>query len=119
MQAGAHYLGEGKCRFSVWAPLKKSMVLHIVAPEERKLRMNKEPSGYFVAEIDGIKPGTEYLYIPGNKKSFADPASFYQPNGVHSASAVLDHSSYKWHDEHWRGIPLREMIIYELHIGTF
>ncbi|MGA1623496.1 MAG: alpha-amylase family glycosyl hydrolase, partial [Synechocystis sp.] len=46
-------------------------------------------------------------------------ASQWQPEGVHQASAVVDHSTYRWRDGDWRGLPLADFIIYELHVGTF
>ena len=48
-----------------------------------------------------------------------DPASNYQPYGVHGASQVIDHNDFQWSDMQWQGIPLEKMVIYELHIGTF
>src|SRR5690606_28882506 len=47
-----------------------------------------------------------------------DPASRAQPECVHKASAVAE-SKFDWHDSNWKGLPLSEMVIYELHVGTF
>lgn len=48
-----------------------------------------------------------------------DPASALQPQGVHGPSEVTDHAAFKWADRGWKGIPPAQMIIYELHPGTF
>lgn len=48
-----------------------------------------------------------------------DPASHFQPQGVHGPSQVIDHSTSPWQDAGWKGVPLAEMIFYELHVGTF
>jgi maltooligosyltrehalose trehalohydrolase len=48
-----------------------------------------------------------------------DPASFYQPGGVHKPSAVVDHGSFTWSDSAWEVPDPRSMIIYEIHVGTF
>jgi maltooligosyltrehalose trehalohydrolase len=45
--------------------------------------------------------------------------SFYQPDGVHRASQVIDHNSFTWQDIDWTGVDIEDMIIYEIHIGTF
>jgi maltooligosyltrehalose trehalohydrolase len=48
-----------------------------------------------------------------------DPASRFQPEGVHGPSEVIDPIGFRWSDESWHGLPLDRMIIYELHVGTF
>ncbi len=32
---------------------------------------------------------------------------------------MVDHESFEWKDTGWRGIPLKDMVMYELHVGTF
>ena len=46
------------------------------------------------------------------------PASRAQPEGVHGPSAVVELPP-AWTDEAWRGLPLGELVIYEIHVGTF
>jgi maltooligosyltrehalose trehalohydrolase len=119
MNTGAHYLGNDRCRFTVWAPGKKKMVLHIVHPVEKKIEMQKNDEGYFSAEVN-TPAGTEYFYIIDDaEKGLPDPASQYQPEGVHGASEVVDHSAYQWNDRNWKAPLFEDLIIYELHIGTF
>lgn len=108
-----------KWNFKVWAPLKDKVTLHIVKPEDRKLEMTKDKEGYFSVECDDVENGTGYYFRPDDESDLPDPASSYQPEGVHKHSAIVDHSLFKWTDESWRGVPLRELVIYELHIGTF
>jgi maltooligosyltrehalose trehalohydrolase len=47
-----------------------------------------------------------------------DPASRFQPDGVHGPSEVTD-SSFAWTDTGWGGLPLEKFVLYELHVGTF
>jgi maltooligosyltrehalose trehalohydrolase len=68
--------------------------------------------------LNDIKPATHYLYRLDHEKTLPDPASCWQPNGVHGPSAVTDRS-FKWADSEWRGLALDDMILYELHVGTF
>ena len=42
-----------------------------------------------------------------------------QPEGVHGPSQIIDHSLFPWDDTAWKGIPVDEYVIYELHVGTF
>lgn len=115
---GGVYLGEERCRFRVWAPLPTLVELHIVSPEERVVELEPRPLGYFQAVVDGVEPGTRYFYCLDGKVERPDPASEFQPEGVHGPSEVVD-QSFLWSDENWRGLALDDLIIYELHVGTF
>ncbi|GAB3168984.1 malto-oligosyltrehalose trehalohydrolase [Telluribacter humicola] len=95
------------------------MLLHLIHPQEQLLEMQPHEYGYFQLEVKNITPGTRYFYRPGGEHDFPDPASHSQPEGVHGPSAIVDHSSYSWQDKDWRGIPLKDLILYELHVGTF
>src|ERR1041385_5496006 len=117
MQAGSTYLGNNKTRFRVWAPFKESMILHIIQPSERKIEMEKDHE-FFIIETDA-RPGTQYFFMPEGQRDLPDPQSLFQPHGVHGPSEVLDQSNFGWTDDGWRGIPFREIILYELHAGLF
>src|SRR5690606_32097964 len=116
---GAYPLRNGGCRFTVWAPLKERMNLHLVHPVEKIFPMIKNEEGYFELEIDHIGPGSRYFFQPEGERDLPDPASHHQPEGVHGPSEVVDHGSYPWQDQHWKGIPFHELVLYELHVGTF
>jgi maltooligosyltrehalose trehalohydrolase len=119
MKSGADYKGDGRCSFTVWAPLSESVTLHTVAPQERKIDLPKSKDGFFSLEVDQILPGTEYYFQLDGGVDLPDPASHFQAKDVHGPSQVVDHQAYPWKDKAWKGLPLREMIIYELHVGTF
>ncbi len=116
---GANYTGDGHCVFTVWAPEKERVTLHITSPNQHNLDMYPDKWGYFRVEADNILPGTRYYFkLAGNQK-LADPASNFQPEDVHGPSEVVDHSAYSWHDQNWRGLPFRDLIFYQVHVGTF
>ncbi len=81
--------------------------------------MNKADNGYWLLEIEGIKPETRYQFRLNDKTDTPDPASHFQPEGVFGSSAVVDHSAFLWKNNDWRGIKLEDMVMYELHVGTF
>jgi maltooligosyltrehalose trehalohydrolase len=108
----------GKTRFRVWAPRPAAVHLKLCGPVERTVPMHRDERGYYEVTLDGIAPGQRYLFRLGDGPERPDPASRWQPDGVHVASAVAD-LSFQWHDEGWRGLPLRELVLYELHVGTF
>jgi maltooligosyltrehalose trehalohydrolase len=118
VKVGADYIGDGCCEFTVWAPAHEEVSLHIVSPENRFIPMQKDEQGYFKVLAEGIEPGTLYFYnIAGDDRP--DPASHSQPKDVHGPSEVVNHDQMNWTDANWSGISLEEMIIYELHVGTF
>jgi maltooligosyltrehalose trehalohydrolase len=92
--------------------------LHIAAPQERIIPVHKSGNGYFAAEVDDAPPGTLYTYRLNGAAERPDPASRFQPRGVHGPSEIIDHS-FRWDDSCWFGLPRRDYIIYELHVGTF
>lgn len=105
--------------FTVWAPLEEKLSLHLVHPQDKVIEMTKDGEGYFRAKVEGLPPGARYFFRPGGDKDYPDPASRYQPGGVHGPSQVVDHNAYRWNDQGWKGLRLEELIIYELHVGTF
>jgi maltooligosyltrehalose trehalohydrolase len=65
------------------------------------------------------RPGDRYFYIVDQNKPVPDPASRLLPEGVHGPTEVDDPGKFSWNDSSWRGLPLLDYVIYELHIGTF
>ena len=119
MRPGARYLGNGASEFVVWAPLVKNMAVKVVSAPERLVPMERNESGYWTAMVSDLPPGTRYLYRLDNDRDRPDPASHFQPEGVHGPSEIVDHTTFPWQDTTWKGLPLPSMIMYELHIGTF
>ena len=74
--------------------------------------------GYWSTTLDNITAGTQYWYKLNNDILRADPASRWQPKGVHGPSAIVSRD-FNWTDNDWTGLSLQNMIIYELHTGTF
>ncbi|MDQ3536297.1 MAG: malto-oligosyltrehalose trehalohydrolase [Bacteroidota bacterium] len=123
---GAIYEKDGTCTFRVWAPLAKSVDLLINVNAEfsnvennKTLPLQKIDYGYWAIQKIEIAPDTRYHYILDGHLQRPDPASLSQPEGVHGPSAVVNHYNFNWTDTSWNAIPLKEMIIYELHVGSF
>jgi maltooligosyltrehalose trehalohydrolase len=120
MRLGATHEGDGRTRFVVWAPIPERVELRL--GDGRIIPMKPAGGdagerGYLSAVGDDAPPGTTYTYLLDGEER-ADPASRHQPEGVHGPSAVID-DEYAWTDEAWHGLPLRDYVVYELHIGTF
>jgi maltooligosyltrehalose trehalohydrolase len=82
------------------------------------LLLAKRDRGYFHAIFEGVAPPTRYYYLLDDEKRRPDPASRFQPEGVHGPSQVVD-PSFPWSDAFWSGHDLRDYILYELHVGLF
>jgi len=60
-----------------------------------------------------------YKFKLNDEQELPDPYSNFQPNGVHGFSQLIDHQAYHWQDGRWQGHKQEELIIMEVHIGTF
>ena len=88
---------------------------------KRTVTMKRTEDRTFVARIKQFQPGDHYAFaLNGNhEKLYPDPRSRSQPDGVHGFSELIGPSVFPWADEGWQGISKEDLIIYELHIGTF
>ncbi len=114
---GAVYQNPNQCTFCVWAPLKEKVELVFPGTPEKKFEMTSLADGYWSVTVDDVKPLTRYFFRI-DEKTLSDPASRFQPEGVHGPSAVVA-QNFSWSDSSWKGIELGDMIMYELHVGTF
>ncbi|MFO8068049.1 MAG: malto-oligosyltrehalose trehalohydrolase, partial [Bacteroidales bacterium] len=102
----------------VWAPYAKQLTLKTEGKKD--VHLKKMKYGYWQENCPEIKPGDKYLLQIDNKESFPDPASLSQPLGIHDSSEVIDLNEIrKINSENRLNHSLAELIIYELHIGTF
>ena len=115
---GAAYLGGGRSSFTVWAPFTDKVEVRIVSPRESIVELERDERGYHQGIIEGVEPGSLYLYRLGGGMERPDPASRFQPQGVHGPSQIVN-PDFSWNDHSWIGLALRDYIIYELHVGTF
>ena len=115
---GAIPLEDGHCRFRVWAPKAETLEVRLVSPLERLLPLTRGKDGYFYGICDNVAPGSRYFYRLDGSKERPDPASRFQPEGIHGPSQVIS-SSFPWTDQGWGGLSLANYVIYELHVGTF
>jgi maltooligosyltrehalose trehalohydrolase len=105
-------------RFSVWAPKRKRVQVNV----NGRLYDLKGPDtrGCWQVEVDDVEHGASYSYrLDDDADDRPDPRSAWQPEGVHAASLVYDHSRFQWSDARFQPIPIASAIVYELHIGTF
>lgn len=120
LDLGANCVGSSAVRFRVWAPRVKQVSVHVLNHEGRDpVPMEPQGKGYFDLTVEGVRVGDRYRYVLDGDKVRPDPVSRFQPEGVHKASAVVDPHAFAWSDRGWRGIAFKDLVIYELHTGTF
>jgi maltooligosyltrehalose trehalohydrolase len=119
LSRGASVLPDGSVQFSVWTP--KARRVQVSMGSERSSRiLDLEPaSGGFSGIATGMKAGDDYRYSVDGGPWRPDPVSRHRPAGVHGPSRLVNPESFAWSDQTWKGCAPAELVIYELHVGTF
>ncbi len=117
-------VGPAGVTFSVWAPRRRTLAVRLTGPDGQvraDLPMQSQAGGLFVAQAGpGVAPvGSDYAFVSPELDPRPDPVSRWQPAGVHGPSRIVDPYAFAWTDGGWRGVPRGDLIIYELHVGTF
>ncbi|MDV9032671.1 malto-oligosyltrehalose trehalohydrolase [Pseudomonas sp. RAC1] len=111
---GAHSMDATSARFALWAPDARNVSVEIQG--QPAVTLLPEHDGWFAGTAP-CTPGDRYFFKIDDKLKVADPASRYQPEGVHGPSEIVELSHYSW--EHpWQGRPWHEAVIQELHVGV-
>ncbi len=79
-----------------------------------------EADGYWSADVPGAQPGDEYRFVIVNGgQTFwrIDPYARQVTNSV--GNAVIHDTAFDWGDAPYTTPPWHELVIYEMHIGTF
>jgi maltooligosyltrehalose trehalohydrolase len=118
MRVGANRLADGSWEFLVWAPNARSVSLHLLHGGEL-VAMAPLARGFFRGAMQNLEPGSRYFFQLDGARDLPDPASRFQPEGVHGPSEIVDVDHFHWTDQNWRGPTLERSIFYELHVGTY
>jgi maltooligosyltrehalose trehalohydrolase len=94
----------------VWAPNARTLGVYAA---DAVVPLARSDDGIF----SGVFPSGEYLLELDGREVLPDPCSRSQPYGVRGASAVIE--PFTWTDDAWTGVALDDLVIYELHVGTF
>jgi maltooligosyltrehalose trehalohydrolase len=113
---------------SVWAPSAKSVEL---VTSERRIALRAAADGEWHGDVDASVLAHGYRYSIDGGDPTPDPRSRWQPDGVHGASYAvgalrpdddakgLGNAGDPQAVPAFRQQPLRDAVIYELHVGTF
>lgn len=113
---------ESGVAFRVWAPHADAVFVSGTfnewSPEANP--MVREEEGYWYADIRNAKIGHEYRYhIRSGNNNFLriDPYARQVTNSV--GNAVIHDPSFDWSGDDFHLPPINELVIYEMHLGTF
>jgi maltooligosyltrehalose trehalohydrolase len=82
--------------------------------------MQRRRNGWFECVDARSQAGTRYWYEIDEKLRVPDPAARFMPEGPHAPSEVIDPATFNWPENGTDCMrPQRELIFYELHVGTF
>jgi maltooligosyltrehalose trehalohydrolase len=107
---GATPRRDGRVDFRVWSPRARSVRLRLREDEHELMPMGE---GVWETELPAAH-GDEYLYVVDGD-GWPDPCSRWQPYGVRGPSAVVELPP----PAEWGGLALADLVLYELHVGTF
>lgn len=107
---------DGKTQFCVWAPRADRVDVDLV-DQNRSFPLSRIGE-YHTATLEEVKPGDRYMYRIDGGPPRPDPATRFQPDGVHGPSEVVS-ISFDWTDQNWQGVATEDLIIYEMHVGSF
>ncbi|MBC3410252.1 malto-oligosyltrehalose trehalohydrolase [Pseudomonas sp. SWRI51] len=110
---GAQLMDATSARFALWAPDARSV--SVVIQDKPAVELLPDGEGWFTG-IAPCQAGNLYHYLINGELQVADPASRYQPQGVHGPSQVINPNAYTWRHA-WQGRPWHEAVIQELHVG--
>jgi maltooligosyltrehalose trehalohydrolase len=110
---GATPVADGQVRFRVFS-LEHEPRLVLGEVEHP---MQDEGHGTWVATVPAAA-GDDYAYLVDGRR-LPDPATRLQPEGLRGPSRVVDPRAWTWTDQAWGGVALEDLVVYELHVGTF
>src|SRR2546428_12751847 len=102
--------------FRAWAP--RCRTLDVVIEGRRPLAMSRQDDGLFEAVVAGLRPGTRYQYRLDGERYRPDPASRFQPEGVHGPSVAGNPGSFPWTGPGVTRPAPADLVILQFHLGT-
>jgi maltooligosyltrehalose trehalohydrolase len=112
---GALPLGDGRVAFRVWAPNAGAVAVRVRGADHE---LRKRDDGVWEGEVEA-QAGDDYVYVLDGGRACPDPCSRSQPEGLRGPSRVVDTGAFVWTDDGWAGLRLDELVLYEVHVGTF
>ena len=113
---------DGGVTFRVWGPNADEVNVagdfNDWAPDQYAL--GRDGGGYWSADVDGVTTGAQYLFVVRNGDTVLWRNDPYARAVTHSGGkSIVCQPSFDWGDSRYSTPPWNELVIYELHVGTF
>ncbi|HEU0335227.1 MAG TPA: alpha-amylase family glycosyl hydrolase, partial [Gaiellaceae bacterium] len=79
--------------------------------------LERVPGGFWAGDVS-LAPAERYRFLVDGAER-EDPCARARPEGVRGPSAAVDTRAFEWTDAGRRGLGVGELVLYELHVGTF
>ena len=109
--------------FGLWAPNAKSVAVtgDFNKWNKRGIALEPDGSGNWYGTVKGAKAGSEYQYIivgaDGERRQRIDPRAQRVTQSV--GNSIVYEDDFDWEDDNFTMPGWNELVIYELHVGTF
>jgi 1,4-alpha-glucan branching enzyme len=108
----------GGVTFRVWAPnAAAASVVRTAGQTTQTAPLAPEPGGLWSADVDGAAAGDQYHYLLGDQRRL-DPRAWEATNSV-GESVVYDQAAFAWPAGGYTTPGWTELVVYELHVGSF
>ena len=108
---------DGGVRFRTFAGSGDLQVEIVSGTAAGLYALEPQDGGVVERYVEEARPGDTYHYLLDGQRR-PDPASRFQPDGVHGPSLIVDPAAFRWRHETW-DFDARNLVIYELHVGAF
>lgn len=113
---GPQFHPDGTVTFHLWAPKCATVSLCLEGHPPKSMERGNE--GHFSLRVPA-EHGNRYAFELPLGERRPDPCSRFQPDGAHGQSELIDPRNLTRSDTAWQGLPKADLIIHELHLGTF
>ncbi|WP_396633321.1 alpha-amylase family glycosyl hydrolase [Maribacter sp. R86514] len=115
-------LGDGAVTFRVWAPHAEKVFVggSFNNWSKNEISLEIEDNGYWSVITEKASEGDEYKFFieyEGEVLARNDPYAFEVTNS--NGNSIIRTLDFKWDDEDFKMPSWNELVIYELHVGTF
>jgi maltooligosyltrehalose trehalohydrolase len=102
---------------TVACPCRELHLEILTGPAAGVYRLERSAGASLECFVEGARAGDTYSYLVDGVRR-PDPASRFQPEGVHGPSEIVDPDAFRWRHDRWP-FTTGDLVIYELHVGTF
>lgn len=109
----------GGVSFRVWAPFASSVAVSGTFNGRSKTAnpLANEGNGHWSADVPNAEVGHEYRYVLNGDRDRIDPRARQVTNSA--GQGVITTPDYDWRVNDFRISPWNELVLYQLHAGTF